>query len=72
VARRLHVRRQSAHDWQQRWRQGGVAALRSRGAAGPKPKLSAGQREGLAAALVEGPQAHSYVTAVWTLPRVAS
>ncbi|MEI6861410.1 MAG: hypothetical protein WCL04_04075 [Verrucomicrobiota bacterium] len=56
--------------WQQRWRQGGVATLRSRGAAGPKPKLSAGQREGLAVALVEGPQAHGYVTAVWTLPRV--
>jgi transposase len=25
----------------------------------------------VAAALVEGPQAHGYVTAVWTLPRVA-
>lgn len=71
VARRLHVRRQSAHEWQKRWRQGGAAALRSRGATGPKPKLSAEQRQDLTAALVEGPQAHGYVTAVWTLPRVA-
>ena len=71
VARLLQVRRQSAHSWQQRWAKGGAAALRSRGAAGPKAQLSAEQREGIAAALVEGPQAHGYVTAVWTLPRVA-
>ena len=71
VARLLKVRRQSAHDWQQRWQEGGVAALRSRGAAGPKRKLSATQRAELAAALVEGPQAHGHTTAVWTLPRVA-
>ncbi len=71
VARLLEVRRQSAHDWQQRWQNGGVAALRSRGAAGPKPKLSAEQRERIATALVEGPQAHGHLTAVWTLPRVA-
>ena len=35
VARLLQVRRQSAHDWQRRWQKGGLAALRSRGAAGP-------------------------------------
>ena len=71
VARRLRVRRQSAHAWQQRWRKGGVAALRSRGAAGPKAKLNAAQREEMATALVEGPQAQGHLTAVWTLPRVA-
>lgn len=71
VARLLQVRRQSAHAWLQRWKQGGAAALRSRGAAGPKTKLSAEQREEIAAVLVEGPQAHGYVTAVWSLPRVA-
>ena len=71
MARLLQVRRQSAHDWQMRWRKGGVDALRSRGAAGPKARITAAQREELAAALVEGPQAHGHVTAVWTLPRVA-
>ena len=71
VARVLKVRRQSAHDWQQRWREGGAAALRSKGAAGPKPKLSAAQQADLAAALVEGPEKHGHATAVWTLPRVA-
>lgn len=71
VARLLKVRRQSAHDWQQQWQVGGIPALRSKGAAGPKSKLSPAQRTDLVAALVEGPQAHGHVTAVWTLPRVA-
>jgi transposase len=71
VARVCKVRRQSAHDWQRRWREGGAAALRSRGAAGPKCKLTAVQQAELAAALVAGPQAQGHATAVWTLPRVA-
>jgi transposase len=71
VARLLQVRRQSAHDWRQGWEKGGVAALRSKGAAGPKHKLSAAEQAALAAALVEGPEKHGHATAVWTLPRVA-
>ncbi len=71
VARRLKVRRQSVHVWLQRWRTGAEEALRSRGAAGPKRRLSEAQQAGLAAALIEEPQAHGHATAVWTLPRVA-
>jgi transposase len=71
VARRLGVRRQSAHAWQKRWRTGGAEALHSAGAAGPKRKLSEEQQRELAAAIVEGPVAHGYTTAVWTLPRIA-
>ena len=71
VARSLKVRRQSAHDWQRRWRDGGTVALRSRGAAGPKRKLTIDQQAEIAAAVVAGPQAQGYATAVWTLPRVA-
>lgn len=71
VARLLQVRRQSAHDWQQRWQKGGEEALRSKGAAGPRPKLSAQEQAALAAALIQGPEKHGHRTAVWTLPRVA-
>ncbi len=71
VARRLGVRRQSAHQWRKRWLEGGVGALRSAGAAGPKRKLSDAQCQELTAAIVEGPVAHGYTTAVWTLPRIA-
>ena len=71
VARLLKVRRQSAHDWQRQWQDGGAAALRSKGAAGPKRKLNKAQQADLATALVEGPEAPGHATAVWTLPRVA-
>ena len=71
VARVLKVRRQSAHVWQQQWRKGGAKALHSKGAAGPKRKVTAGQQAALATALVEGPEKHGHATAVWTLPRVA-
>jgi transposase len=71
VARLLGVRRQSAHVWLQRWRAGGPTALQSKGAAGRKAKLSEQQIAAVTKALVEGPQAHGHVTAVWTLPRVA-
>lgn len=71
VAQLLKVRRQSAHAWLRRWQEGGVEALRSKGAAGPKRKLSAQQQAKLEAAVLAGPQAHGYATAVWTLPRVA-
>jgi transposase len=71
VARLLKVRRQSAHDWQRQWQQGGAPALRSKGAAGRKARLSTAQQADVAAAIIDGPQAHGYATAVWTLPRVA-
>jgi transposase len=71
VARALKVRRQSAHEWRKRWKEGGVEALRSRGAAGPKARLDNEALAKVRAALLEGPQKHGYATAVWTLPRVA-
>ena len=71
VARLLGVRRQSAHGWLQSWEATGEAGLQSKGPAGPKSKLSEAQLEAVAEALVAGPEAHGYATALWTLPRVA-
>src|SRR5439155_20303602 len=71
VARKLGVRRQSAHAWQQAWQQSGVDGLRSKGLAGRKPRLTAAQEEDLAEAILAGPKAAGYPTAVWTLPRLA-
>ncbi len=71
VARLLKVRRQSAHAWQKQWQAGGATALRSKGVAGPKRKLTATQQSDLAAALVKGPERQGHPTAVWTLPQVA-
>ena len=71
VAKLLGVRRQSAHAWWQAWSKAGVKGLASKGAAGPKGRLSAGQKATLMQAIIAGPRAHGHPTEVWTLPRVA-
>ena len=71
VARRLGVARQVAYRWKEAWQQGGRAALTSKGPAGPKPKLTPEQTQKVTDALLAGPVAQGYKTALWTLPRVA-
>lgn len=70
VARRLGVARQVAYRWKSAWEQGGVSALASKGPAGPKSKLTPQQTEKVTEALLAGPAAQGYKTALWTLPRV--
>lgn len=72
AAHRLGVARQVAYRWKNAWDQGGRAALASKGPAGPKPKLTVKQTQQVVKALLEGPVAQGYKTALWTLPRVAS
>jgi len=72
VARRLGVARQVAYRWRSAWEQGGTQALASKGPAGPKAKLTVEQTHQITEALLAGPVAHGYKTALWTLPRVAS
>lgn len=71
VARRLGVARQVAYRWKYAWQQGGRAALASKGPAGRKSKLTAEQTQTIIQALLAGPGARGYKTALWTLPRVA-
>ena len=71
VARRLGVARQVAYRWKNAWEQGGKAALASKGPAGPKSKLASEQTQAITEALLAGPAARGYKTALWTLPRVA-
>lgn len=70
VARKLGVRRQSAHAWKQAWEKGGEASLRSHGSAGRKARLTAHQKQEVVEALLQGPQKSGYATEAWTLPRV--
>jgi len=70
VARKLGVKRQSAHAWKQAWMRGGKEALRSNGPAGRKPRLTQEQRQQVVDAMLEGPQKSGHATDVWTLPRV--
>jgi len=72
VARRLVVARQVAYRWKNAWDHGGHEALASKGPAGPKAKLTMAQTQQVTEALLAGPAAHGYKTALWTLPRVAT
>ena len=72
VARRVGVARQVAYRWKSAWEPGGSAALASKGSAGRKPKLTVEQTNQVTEALLAGPVAQGYKTALWTLPRVAS
>lgn len=71
VVRRLGVARQVAYRWHAAWQTGGEAALASKGAAGPKSKLTAAQSREIVEALLKGPAAKGYKTQLWTLPRMA-
>jgi putative transposase len=71
VARRLQTSRQSAGRWRATWRHGGKAALKSKGKAGCKSRLSVLQTRKFVAALEAGPLVAGHATDLWTLPRVA-
>jgi transposase len=72
VARRLGGARQVAYRWKSAWDQDGSQALASKGPAGPKAKLTVEQTQQVTEALLAGPTAPGYKTALWTLPRVAA
>jgi transposase len=72
VARRLGVHRQSVSRWAAALKKRGKESLRKAGRAGRLPRLSGEQKAQVKAALVKGPQAHGYATALWTIGRVAA
>ncbi len=72
VARRLGVHRQSVSRWAAALNKQGKDALRKAGRAGRLPRLSQPQKDGIKAALVEGPEAYGYATSLWTIGRVAA
>ncbi|MBT2472812.1 winged helix-turn-helix domain-containing protein [Streptomyces sp. ISL-66] len=72
VARRLRVSRKSAYAWHAAWRQGGRAALTSKGAGGSRCHLGEAQLVRLQVELEAGPCAHGWgEDQRWTLARVA-
>src|SRR4051794_37931616 len=72
VAQRLRVSRTAVFGWQQKWRQGGEAALASRGPGGARCRLDGSRLGRLADALDEGPAVHGFgEDQRWTLARVS-
>ena len=72
IAAALGVTSGAVSQWMRRGREGGVAGLRRRIAAGPQPKLSAEQRAELPVLLAQGAQAWGYTEEVWTTRRIAA
>lgn len=71
VARRLGVHRHSVGVWRGRWERQGPAGLASKGAAGPKCRLTTAQEDLIAQKVLDGAVAAGHSTEVWTLPRLA-
>ena len=73
VARELQVSTKSAYQWRRTFAAGGAAALASKGASGPDPKLSDEQLDRLRERLEQGPAAAGYgEDQRWTLARVVA
>jgi transposase len=70
IARRLHVSRMSVSHWYQIWQAQGSEGLKVR-RPGRQPQLSNQQLQQVAAALLEGPEAHGFETPLWTLARIS-
>ena len=70
VARQLRVTKMSANRWRKAWREGGRAALRSKGAGGAVCKLDQAQLGALVGVLAAGPAAAGWADQRWTLARV--
>jgi len=71
IARVLGVTPGAVSQWLKRGREGGVAALYRRKAAGPKPRLSQEQLQRLPGLLARGAEAYGFRGDIWTRGRVA-
>jgi len=71
VVARFGVRRQTAHQWYQTWKQAGREGLTAAGRLGRRPRLDHQQLARVDTALRDGPRAHGFRTDLWTLPRIA-
>jgi transposase len=71
VARRLGVSPGAVSRWKKIARQRGRQGLKARRHPGPRPKLTARQRQTLQRLLLKGPRADGYRTGRWTLKRIA-
>ena len=71
IARHLGVTQGAVSQWKKRYQRDGPDGVRAKPHLGPKPKLTAKQREQLGRWLLKGARAHGYHTELWTLKRVA-
>src|SRR5512141_337790 len=71
VAKVLGVSPAAVSQWKTLYQRAGPEGLKATPHPGPKPKLTAAQRQKLERLLLKGPLAHGYPTDLWTLKRIA-
>lgn len=71
VARLVKASPSSVKRWKEALEEGGLEALAAKPHPGRPPRLTAEQKEDLAAILLRGPRAAGFPTDLWTLPRIA-
>lgn len=71
IAEYFGVTQGAVSQWKKAYPRDGPAGVKAKPHPGPKPKLSAKQREQLVALLLKGAEAQGYRTGLWTLTRVA-
>lgn len=71
VAKRLGVSPGAVSRWKRIAQRAGRKGLKAKPHLGPRPKLTAQQRQELERLLLKGPLAHGYTTDLWTLKRIA-
>ena len=72
VALKLGVTSEATRQWYDAWKKRGIKGLQSKGAPGPRPKLTPAKTQKVIKALLKGPQASGYATNMWTLKRIAA
>jgi transposase len=70
VARILGVSPEAVRQWSEILKKEGIEGLKSKGKPGPKPRLTEADKEKIKEAILKGPQAFGYTTALWTLKRI--
>ena len=71
VARLIGCSPSSVTRWREVGEKSGTEGLAAKPHPGPRPRLSAEQKEQLLELLKKGPKAHGHRNDLWTLPRVA-
>lgn len=70
IAGKLGVTPTAVNQWYKAWEEGGVEALKSIGASGPRSELTPEKRKAFKGAILKGPRNFGYETDLWTLPRL--
>lgn len=71
IAKRMNAAYLSVYKWIQRYKKGGVNALRTKTHPGKKPRITPEQRKAIAQTVLQSPQAFGYLKNEWSVRLLA-